>query len=102
MKTSRPVFDLPLEAVRALCKRYHVHELAIFGSAVRKDFTPGSDVDLLVEFEADAQVGFVTLARLNRELSELLHRPVDLAPKGGLKPIIREEVLSQTKVLYAA
>ena len=102
MKTSRPVFDLPLEAVRALCKRYHVHELAIFGSAVRKDFTPGSDVDLLVEFEEDAQVGFVTLARLNRELSELLHRPVDLVPKGGLKPIIKEEVLAQAEVLYAA
>ena len=62
---------MPLNAVRALCERYHVRELALFGSALGNNFTPRSDVDLLVEFEADAQIGFVTLARLKRELSEL-------------------------------
>ncbi|MBW2011809.1 MAG: nucleotidyltransferase domain-containing protein, partial [Deltaproteobacteria bacterium] len=63
---------------------------------------PDSDVDILVEFEPDAQVGFIILGRMQRELSELLHRPVDLVPKNGLKPEIRETVLSSAEVIHAA
>lgn len=94
--------NFPMDAIRTLCQRYQVRELALFGSAVRDDFHAGSDVDLLVEFEPEAQVGFITLSRMQRELSEALHRPVDLVPKGGLKPRIRQAVLSSAKVLYAA
>jgi antitoxin (DNA-binding transcriptional repressor) of toxin-antitoxin stability system len=56
----------------------------------------------LVEFEPDAQVGFVALSRMQRELAELLQRPVDLVPKEGLKPKIREAVLASAEVVYAA
>jgi len=94
--------DLPVEKIRMLCRRYRVRELALFGSALRDDFEAESDVDLLVEFEPEAQVGFMTLARMQRELSDILHRPVDLVPKGGLKPKIRQAVLSSAEVLYAA
>ncbi|HEY66697.1 MAG TPA: nucleotidyltransferase family protein [Thermoflexia bacterium] len=94
--------DLPVEKIRMLCRRYRVRELALFGSALRDDFEAESDVDLLVEFEPEAQVGFMTLARMQRELSDVLHRPVDLVPKGGLKPKIRQAVLSSAEVLYAA
>lgn len=94
--------DIPMEAVRALCERYRVAELSLFGLARRTDFRPDSDVDLLVEFEPDAEPTFLTLARLQRELAEALHRKVDLIPKGGLKPLIREEVLASAEVLYAA
>jgi len=94
--------DLPVEKIRMLCRRYRVRELALFGSALRDDFEAESDVDLLVEFEPEAQVGFMTLARMQRELSNILHRPVDLVPKGGLKPKIRQAVLSSAEVLYAA
>ncbi|MBI4320453.1 MAG: nucleotidyltransferase family protein [Chloroflexi bacterium] len=94
--------ELPLEAIRVICQRFRVRELALFGSALREDFRPESDVDLLVEFEPDAQVGFLTLARLQRELSATLGRQVDLVPKGGLKPIIRDAVLADAEVLYAA
>jgi len=94
--------DLPIKEITALCKRYNVRELAVFGSAVKNKLRSGSDIDLLVEFEPDAQVGFITLSRMQRELSGLMHRKVDLVPKGGLKPILRQEILSAAKVLYAA
>ena len=93
--------ELPVEAIREICRRYRVNQLALFGSALGKDFGPTSDVDLLVEFEPDAEVGFLTLARLQRELSAALGRPVDLVPKGGLKPMIREKVLAEAEILYA-
>jgi Predicted nucleotidyltransferases len=94
--------DLPIKEITALCKRYNVRELAVFGSAVKNKLRSDSDIDLLVEFEPDAQVGFITLFRMQRELSGLMHRKVDLVPKGGLKPILRQEILSAAKVLYAA
>lgn len=90
-----------LKAVKNLCQRYRVRELSIFGSALREDFNAGSDIDLLVEFEPEAQIGFMTLSKMQRELSAILNRPVDLVPKGGLKPKIREIVISSAKVLYA-
>ena len=94
--------DLPIKEITALCKRYNVRELSLFGSAVKNKLRSGSDIDLLVEFEPDAQVGFITLSRMQRELSSLMHRKVDLVPKGGLKPRLRQEILSAAKVLYAA
>ncbi|MBI4495012.1 MAG: nucleotidyltransferase family protein [Chloroflexi bacterium] len=90
------------EALAQVCRRHQVRELALFGSALRPDFHEGSDIDLLVEFEPDAQVGFLALSRLQRELSELFGRKVDLVPKGGLKPVLRHEVLAHAQVLYAA
>lgn len=94
--------DLPIKEITVLCKRYNVRELSLFGSAVKNKLRSGSDIDLLVEFEPDAQVGFITLSRMQRELSSLVHRKVDLIPKGGLKPRLRQEILSAAKVLYAA
>lgn len=97
-----PNLELNIEPIRELCQRYRVRELALFGSAVREDFSAASDVDILVEFEPDAEVGFVTLSRMQRELSAILRRRVDLVPKNGLKPLIRESVLSSKEILYAA
>jgi predicted nucleotidyltransferase len=73
----------------------------VFGSTLRDDFTSTSDIDLLVEFEPEAQIGFMTLSKMQRELSQILNRQVDLIPKKGLKLKIREAVLSSAKVLYA-
>jgi hypothetical protein len=89
------------ERVAAFCRRRQIRRLAVFGSALREDFRPESDVDVLVEFEPEARVGFLRLARTARELSELLGRRVDLVPQGGLKPSIRDEVLAQAEVLFA-
>jgi uncharacterized protein len=85
-----------------LCERNQVQELALFGSALTRDFGKDSDIDLLVTFQPGARVGFLTLAKMKRELEELLGRKVDLVPKGGLKPAIRESVLATARVLYAA
>lgn len=97
-----PNLKIPLQEIRALCRRYQVRELALFGSALRKDFRSDSDVDFLVEFEPDAPIGFLEFAALQNELSDLLHRKVDLVPKKGLKSLIRDEVLSQIEVIHAA
>lgn len=88
--------------VADLCRRYRIRELSLFGSALRDDFGPGSDVDLLVEFEPDARVGFLLLGRIERELGALFGRKVDLVPKRGLRPPMRGAVLDSARVLYAA
>ena len=94
--------DIDRDRVAAFCRRHHIRRLAVFGSAVRDDFGPESDVDVLVDFDPAARVGFIALARAARELSELLGRHVDLVPQSGLKPLIRDEVLSEAEVLFAA
>lgn len=99
---TRETYSIPQEPLTAICLRYHVRELSLFGSALKENSRPDSDVDLLVEFDPHARIGFLSLAHLQRELSELLGRPVDLVPKGGLKPRIRAEVLAEAEVLFAA
>jgi len=94
--------DIRREKLADFCKRNRVQELALFGSAVTGELGAESDFDFLVTFEPGARVGFLTLARMQRELEELLGRRVDLVPKGGLKPVIRDSVLATARVLYAA
>ena len=84
-----------------LCRRYQVRELSLFGSAARGEIRPDSDVDLLVEFLPDAEVGLVEHAGLMLELERLLGRKVDLVSKNGLKPRIRPYVLADAQLLYA-
>ena len=91
-----------LVALEALCRRFAVIELALFGSGARDELTPESDLDLLVTFVGGATVTFSTLARFQREAEALLGRPVDVVPRSGLKEPIREQVLASSKVLYAA
>ena len=88
--------------INELCRRYQVRELSIFGSALRDDFDRESDIDLLVDFMPEAQIGYLTLLRMQREFSTILNRRVDLVPKEGLKPKIRNEIISQAQVIYAA
>jgi len=99
----------PLEQLRSesttiakICVRYKVAELSVFGSTARGDAGQDSDIDLLVVFQSDAAIGLIAFNRLRRELEEGLGRKVDLVPKDGLKPIIRDEVLSEAQLLYAA
>jgi predicted nucleotidyltransferase len=86
----------------SLCQRYQVRELSLFGSAARGEMRPDSDIDLLVEFLPDAQVDLVDYAGLMLDLSGLLGRKVDLVSKNGLKPLIRNSVLEEARIVYAA
>lgn len=100
--SSRARIPIPRKELRDLCRRYQVERLALFGSVLRADFRPGSDVDVLVAFKPGARVTFLTLSRMQREFSELLQRHVDLVPIDGLKPVIRDQVLSNIEEIYAA
>jgi predicted nucleotidyltransferase len=93
---------IPFEELSALCRQYQVRELAIFGSALRQDYRPDSDIDLLVSFEPAARVTLLTLARMQRELEALFGRKVDLVPKNGLKPGIRDHILATAQVISFA
>ncbi|MGH2558728.1 MAG: nucleotidyltransferase family protein [Thermomicrobiales bacterium] len=91
----------PLTEIGEICRRYRVRELALFGSSLRDDVRPESDIDLLVEFLPDAHVGFMALGKMERELAALLHSDVDLGPKRGLKPVIRDDVVASSRILFA-
>ena len=90
------------EALARICRQFHVTELSVFGSGARGELRPDSDIDLLVVFDDGARVGLIAFARLRQELSALFGRPVDLVPKDGLKPVLREQVLEESRTLYAA
>ena len=94
--------SIPKKDLTKFCRRYQVNQLALFGSVLRQDFRKDSDVDVLVSFEPDAHIGFITLSRMQRELSELFKRPVDLVLMDGLKPVIRDSVLANIEEVYAA
>ena len=99
---ARTEMTFPLARLAELCRKYQVRELAVFGSAARGELRPDSDIDLLVEFEPTAKVGFLRLAEMAEAFGEALGRPVDLIPKDGLKPLLRSHVLSEARLLYAA
>jgi uncharacterized protein len=90
------------EQVADFCRRREVQELALFGSALRGDFGPESDVDLLVTFIPGARVSLFDLVDMAEDLSRLFGRRVDLVSKRGLKPRIRRAVLESSEVIYAA
>ena len=94
--------SLTRKALEELCTRYGIQEMALFGSALTDDFRETSDVDFLVTFKPEARPGFLTLTRLQRELEARLGRRVDIVPRQGLKPLIRDAVLASARVLYAA
>ena len=82
------------------CRRNRIRRLALFGSVLRDDFGPDSDVDVLVEFEPSARVGLITLAGIELELSELLGRRADIHTIKGLNPHFRDEVLRTAEAQY--
>jgi predicted nucleotidyltransferase len=93
---------IPREEIAEFCVRNHIKRLAIFGSALRDDFTPESDLDVLVEFEPGAHVGMIRLAALEFELGEIVGRKVDLNTPGFLSKYYRNQVLSEAEVQYDA
>jgi len=101
-QTPSPLVEISQETLRAYCRRNHIRWLALFGSALGDEFSSDSDIDLLVEFDSDARIGFLDLSRMQRELADMWGRPVDLVPRNGLKAVIRRQILESAYTLYAA
>ena len=93
--------NLPRAGIAEFCRRNRIRRLAIFGSALRDDFTPQSDLDVLVEFEPGATPG-LAFFRMQDELSDILGRNVDLNTAGFLSRYFREQVLAEAREVYVA
>ena len=91
---------VPESALAEFCQRYQVRKLALFGSILRDDFRPDSDVDVLIEFETGKTVDFFTFIEMQDELSELLGYQVDLNTPKFLSHYFREQVMANARVLY--
>jgi hypothetical protein len=97
----RPEIKIPKEKIEEFCKKHHIRKLSFFGSFLRKDFGPDSDLDVLVEFEPRQIVGFLRLAGMEMELSQILNHKVDLRTPAELSRYFRQEVLDTAEVQYA-
>lgn len=92
---------IPADVLRDFCHRNNIQRFAIFGSALRSDFTPESDIDILIEFVPGKVPGWDFFA-LQDELSEIIGRKVDLNTSQCLSPYFRDEVLTEAQVIYDA
>lgn len=96
-------FSLGPEQIESFCRKHHIDRLALFGSVLRDDFTPDSDIDVLVEFNPDHIPGLITLAGMEIELSELTGgRRVDLKTPLSISQYFRDEVKEEAETLYVA
>lgn len=84
-----------IKANRALLEEFSVKSISVFGSVVRNESRPESDVDILVEFEPNSRIGFFTFARLQRRLSDILGRPVDLVTPDALHKAMKSRILEE-------
>ena len=93
--------QVPNKELAVFCRRHHIRRLAFFGSVLRDDFAPDSDVDVLVEFEPGHIPGLAFFT-MERELSEILNRKVDLNTPQFLSRYFRDEVLAEAEVHYVS
>ena len=93
--------EIPIDLLTEFCRSHRIRRLALFGSILRDDFRPDSDLDVLVEFEPGARTGFAFFG-MQEELSEMLGRKVDLNTPQCLSKYFRDEVLEDAQVVYAA
>jgi len=98
--------DLPMHKIQELCQRLQISELALFGSILRDDFSPDSDIDILITFAPNARKGLLTLAHIKHELEDLLGRNVDILTKKSIEQshnsIRRNAILESAQVIYVA
>jgi uncharacterized protein len=94
--------EIDAKKVAEVCRRHGVKRLSLFGSVLRDDFGPASDVDMLVEFQPKRAPGWIGFARLALELEEVIGREVDLRTPADLSVSIRSRAVSESEVQYAA
>jgi uncharacterized protein len=105
-KTPSPALVLPLKEIEDFCRRWEIVELSVFGSVLREDFRPDSDLDFLVRFAPHARWSLFDHMAMELELVDLLGREVDLVTRTSVERspnwIRREEILGTARTLYAA
>ena len=95
--------EIPMDKIIAFCQKWKIKEFSLFGSVLRDDFQPDSDVDVLVSFEENAGWDLYDWVTMIDELKVIFGREVDLVSKKGLRnPFRRHEILTTRKVLHAA
>lgn len=95
--------EFPADAVADFCRRWKITELALFGSVLRDDFRPDSDIDVLVTFAPDAGWSLFDHVTMQDELAEIFGRPVDLVVKAAVtNPFRRHHIMRNHRVVYAA
>ena len=92
--------DIPEDKIAEFCKRNGIQRLSLFGSVLRDDFTPESDVDVLVEFKPGRTPGLAFFGSIPDDLSEILGRRVDINTPQCLSPYFRQKVLEEAEVIY--
>jgi len=92
--------EIPHDEIEDFCRKHHIRKLSLFGSVLRNDFKSGSDVDILVEFESGYVPGFITIAGMEIELSQILGQKVDLRTAAELSRYFRQKVLDTAEELY--
>lgn len=90
------------DQLKQYCKKHGIQKLSFFGSVLRDDFGPDSDVDVLIEFIPETRVGFIRLAGMEQDLSALIGRNVDLRTPAELSRYFRDDVIRSAEVQYAA
>ncbi|NLO74820.1 MAG: nucleotidyltransferase family protein [candidate division WS1 bacterium] len=94
--------EVDRDKIAEFCRKHHIRRLAFFGSVLREDFGPDSDVDVLVEFAPEQVPGLFRLVTMESELSDILGRKADLRTAGDLSRYFRDEVVAAAEVQYAA
>lgn len=95
--------DISMPQIGEFCRKWKVREFSLFGSVLRQDFSPDSDVDVLVSFHPEAHWDLLDLVKMREELMAMFHRDVDLVEKEGLRnPFRRHNILRTREVIYAA
>jgi predicted nucleotidyltransferase len=106
MPTKTKRFTIPRKKIADFCKRWNVSEFAIFGSALRADFRPDSDIDVLVSFAPEARVSLFDMVHMQDELKQIFNREVDLISKRGVETsrnyLRRKAILESAQVIHVA
>ena len=96
--------EIPLKRIEKFCDRWQVIEFALFGSVLREDFRPDSDIDVMVRFDTNAHPTFLSLENMEAELQSIFEREVDLVTREGIETSLnylrRHEILSSAKMIY--
>lgn len=101
-----PHIELNMQQIEEFCRRWGIVEFALFGSVLREDFRPESDVDVLVTFAPDTKIGLFAYSRMEDELAEILGRPVDIIEREAVERsdnyIRRKHILANKETIYVA